>query len=73
MGNKERKELAELPGRIESLEKEIAELESKLSSGESDSGKLATWGARHVEANTELEQAMERWVELEEIQRSHTL
>ncbi len=71
MGNKERKELAELPSRIERLEAEIAELESKLSSGESDAEKTAGWGKRHVDANQELENAMERWVELEEIQKSH--
>ncbi len=71
MGNKERKELAELPGRIEKLEGEIQELEAKLSSGDADAEKSALWGERHVQANQELESAMERWVELEEIQKQH--
>ncbi|MCB1137378.1 MAG: ATP-binding cassette domain-containing protein, partial [Leptospiraceae bacterium] len=73
MGNKERKELADLPGRIENLEKEIEELETKLSSGEANQEKLAAWGERHVKANQELERSMERWVELEELAKAQKL
>lgn len=67
LNNKERKELNDLPGRIENLEKEIAELEKKLSQGTGSPEELAEWGKRHVSATSELEHSMERWVELEEI------
>ncbi|MCB1303643.1 MAG: ABC-F family ATP-binding cassette domain-containing protein [Leptospiraceae bacterium] len=69
LGNKERKELAELPVKIEKLEQEIASLEEKLASGDADAEKVTAWGSRHVEASRELEVAMERWLELEEMQR----
>ena len=54
---------------FEKLEQEIASLEEKLASGDADAEKVTAWGSRHVEASRELEVAMERWLELEEMQR----
>lgn len=71
MGNKERRELADMPGLVDRLEKEIAELESRLASGDGNPDQVSQWGERHVKASHELEQAMERWIELEELEKAH--
>ena len=65
---KEQRELAQLPGRIETLEQEIANLQTEINHSDFYNGAHAQVVSRlahlaQLEAN--LEQALERWVEIE--------
>jgi len=66
---KEKRELEELPGRIEALEKEVADIEAFLADGASyaaDPARYKTLSERLAPARAELDAAVERWAELEE-------
>ena len=68
LGYKKQRELAQLPGRIETLEQEIANLQTEINHSDFYNGAHAQVASRlgylaQLEAN--LEQALERWVEIE--------
>ena len=69
---KEKKDLEELPGRIESLEEELARLQQTLADPElykrGEAGEIQTTKARLETVESELENAYERWSELEAIE-----
>ena len=69
---KEKRDLEELPGRIESLEQEQGELQAKLADPElykrGDSDEIQSAKTRLEEVESELETAYDRWAELEEIE-----
>ena len=68
LGYREQRELDQLPDRIEGLAGELAELRARLADTELYRRNPALFElttARFAEATTELEQAEERWVELE--------
>ncbi|MCW8910954.1 MAG: ATP-binding cassette domain-containing protein, partial [Gammaproteobacteria bacterium] len=65
---KDQRELDELPKIIENLENEIKQLHDTMSDGafyQNDKEMIATTTARFEAAEKELEQAVERWVELD--------
>ena len=65
----EKRELEELPGRIEALEKEVADIEALLADGNAytaDPARYKSSSERLEPARAELEAAVERWAELEE-------
>jgi len=65
---KEQRELEQLPGRIEALEKEQTEIQSRLGDAgfyQQDKDSVAQTLARLKEIETELEQCFERWAALE--------
>ena len=65
----EKRELEQLPARIEALEKEIAEIEAFLSDGTNyakDPLRCKSSSERLPLARTELDVAESRWLELEE-------
>ncbi len=67
---KETRELEALPGRIEALEGEVAELRDALAAGtvfRDDPPRAAALAERLPKAEAELEAAVERWAELEEL------
>ncbi|KDM91247.1 ABC transporter ATP-binding protein [Photobacterium galatheae] len=66
------KELEELPARLEDLENEIAELQEKINDPaffQSASDETQVTLSRLAEAEQELEEAFERWEELEAMQK----
>ncbi len=66
--NRERRELEELPARIEALENEVAEVTDKLGDPEiyqNDPDKIPALQARLDELHREIEQVYGRWEELE--------
>jgi len=68
LGNKERGELAALPGRIESLEAEQAELHAQMAGAgfyQQPEAAIAAAGERLQAIEAELEQVFARWEELE--------
>jgi ABC transport system ATP-binding/permease protein len=68
LGFKEARELAELPEKIEALEKEQAGITARLADGtiyRDDPGQAKEWNRRIVEVERELERALKRWEELE--------
>ncbi|HEX6288972.1 MAG TPA: ABC-F family ATP-binding cassette domain-containing protein [Herpetosiphonaceae bacterium] len=67
---KERKELAALEERIAALEAQQAELNAQLSSGATPYDEMQRMAEALSAANTELEQAFERWAELAAIAES---
>ena len=63
-------ELEQLPGKIESLENRLAELQEKVSSPDfyaGDQGEVAATLEAMTATESELEQTIERWMELEEL------
>ena len=69
LGFKEKRELAELPQRLEALEAEKAMLFERLADPElytTRAAEVAPTKARLATLEQELEQAMTRWLELEE-------
>ena len=65
----EKRELEQLPAKIEALEKEIAEIGAYLSDGANyakDPAACKTFAERLEPARAELDAAVERWAELEE-------
>jgi ATP-binding cassette subfamily F protein uup len=73
LGYKEERELAELPARIEALEKEQGEIAGWLADPvlyRDRSGEVKPLQARHVAIEKELTQALVRWEELEAKKRS---
>ena len=66
----EQRELAALPRKIDAMEREIAEIESFLCDSEavkSNPEKCGSSAGRMLELKDELEKAVERWAELEEL------
>ncbi len=63
----EQKEWDGLEDRIEKLEEAIKTLEAEIQAAGSDAGKATELFRKQQEAETELEQAMERWEELSEL------
>jgi ATP-binding cassette subfamily F protein uup len=69
--NRERKDLRELPGRIEALESEQDELHRLMADPEfyqGDSGRIRATAQRAEELVSEIELAYERWHELEAVE-----
>ena len=69
LSNKEQRELAELPDRIDALEKEQMQISETLAGTQiyqKDPQQVATLQARYTEIETELERALERWEELDQ-------
>ncbi len=71
LGFREKRDLEELPGRIEQLEQEQAELHARAADPEfyrqGDGEAIAKVQARMAELGAELESCYERWAELEEL------
>jgi ATP-binding cassette subfamily F protein uup len=68
LGHKEERELAELPARLEALEKEQGEIAGRLAEPllyRDRSGEVKPLQARHAAIEAELTQALSRWEELE--------
>lgn len=68
LNNKEQRELAELPDRIDALEKEQAQIGEALSGTEiyqNEPEQIARLQARYAEIETELEAALKRWEALD--------
>ena len=68
LSNREREELATLPGRIEQLEQELEKLQQAMTDPafyQQDKAEIARQTARAEEIPAELEKSFERWEELE--------
>ncbi len=68
LGNKERKELQEIPGRITALESELEELHTRMAQAEfykGAAGEIQTATLRAGEIPAELDRLYGRWAELE--------
>lgn len=68
LGYMEKRELADLPGRIEALEKEQAEIFAKMAAPDfykTDAGAISRLKARQAELDALLEAAYARWEDLE--------
>ncbi len=69
LGFNEKRELAELPGRIDAWEREVSQLHARMSDPGSytDGTDVAALNSRLEEVQEELTAAVDRWAELEEL------